>query len=106
MRCRFDDDFPVVAKVKLSDGCRCYPDDHEQLLCAQHLNDCDPFGTVEVIEAYRWPALTNREAWRRRMAECDHPLVEVVNIEGRDYGICKECLWFMPGRVARDLQGK
>lgn len=45
-----------------------------------------------------------RDAWRRRMAECDHRKVEIQDIDGREYGICQECLWLMPGRVARTKQ--
>lgn len=49
-------------------------------------------------------AKRKRDDWKKQMATCSHPVVEIVDIDGREYGICKECFWFMPGNVAHDLQ--
>jgi hypothetical protein len=51
MKCRFCQDNAVV-KVYLSKGCICYPDDHEQDLCIQHLKRATPLGTMELVEDY------------------------------------------------------
>lgn len=44
-----------------------------------------------------------RRAWRGRMADCDHKAGALVEIDGREFGICHQCFWIMPGSVARDL---
>ena len=50
--CRFGPDGcidrPVVC-VALSEGCICFPDDREQLLCLHHAMRSTPLGTIEAL---------------------------------------------------------
>jgi hypothetical protein len=42
-QCRFGCGTAIV-KVELSAGCVCWPNDHEQYLCAQHAYKIEPLG--------------------------------------------------------------
>lgn len=50
--CRFGDSSPAVARFAMDRGCVCYRDDREQDLCAQHIINAEPLGSMEVIEVY------------------------------------------------------
>ncbi len=43
--------YEAVVKIELSDGCACFPEDHEQALCAQHLCNVSPRGSAKVLSA-------------------------------------------------------
>lgn len=48
--CRFDGS-PAVVRVEMDEGCVCFPDDREQLLCAQHAINSEPLGSFVVVES-------------------------------------------------------
>lgn len=48
--CRFGDSSPAVARFSMDRGCVCFRDDREQALCAQHIINAEPLGSMELIE--------------------------------------------------------
>jgi len=62
MKCRFGCNDPPIVRVRLEAGCVCFPDDKEQLLCAQHLVCMTPLGDWSITEVFddRFDPLTER----------------------------------------------
>lgn len=40
---------PAVYRVELPGGCVCFPDEHEQFLCAQHWSRLEPLVSARAV---------------------------------------------------------